>query len=280
MRSHSELGAPDKEPWSFDWEHEAINKRAIELRYQLLPYLYNVMHQASETGVPAMRPLFLEFPGDEGTAAIDDEFLFGADLLVAPVLWEGATEREIYLPKCDWYDYWTGRRYQGGGVIHVPVTLDSLPLFVRGGAFIFREPVVQDTDEIPGKPLRILVAPAQHSESTLYEDDGETLNYRRGDFLKRRFRQVSDNASTTIDISEPEGTYRPAPRDLIFEAWRDREPKSVSVNPLKNPEKTLMLPRLDTAAFGSASSGWCYQDGVVNVKENDRFIAERFVIQR
>ena len=89
MRSHAELGTPDKEPWSFGQQREAINKRTIELRYELLPYIYNVMQQASETGVPAMRPLFLEFPEDENVAGMDDEFLFGADLLVAPVLREG-----------------------------------------------------------------------------------------------------------------------------------------------------------------------------------------------
>ena len=88
--AHSDSKSPGKEPWAFGYRDEAINKRAIELRYELLPYIYNVMEQASETGVPALRPLFLEFPDDEHVAAIDDEFLFGADLLVAPVLHEGA----------------------------------------------------------------------------------------------------------------------------------------------------------------------------------------------
>ncbi len=91
MRSHSTWGSPDKEPWSFDYAHEIINRHAIELRYELLPYIYNAMQQASQTGVPALRPLFLEYPDDEKAAGLDDEFLFGADLLVAPVLYEGAT---------------------------------------------------------------------------------------------------------------------------------------------------------------------------------------------
>ena len=91
MRSHTELGTPDKEPWAFGPEFEAINRRTIELRYELLPYIYNVMQQASETGVPALRPLFLEYPGDEHAAGLDDEFLFGSDLLAAPVLWDGSS---------------------------------------------------------------------------------------------------------------------------------------------------------------------------------------------
>ena len=133
------------------------------------------MQQASQTGVPALRPLFLEYPDDEKVAGLDDEFLFGDDLLVAPVLYEGANEREVYLPQGEWFDYWTGRRFAGGQTIHLPVTLDSIPMFVRGGGFIFRQPVIQNTGEMPGKPLRILIAPANESESSLYEDDGETL---------------------------------------------------------------------------------------------------------
>ena len=95
------------------------------------------MERASETGVPALRPLFLEFPDDEHVAGMDDEFLFGADLLVAPVLHEGAIERDVYLPAGDWFDYWTGRRFAGHRTIRVPVTLDSIPMFVRGGGFHF-----------------------------------------------------------------------------------------------------------------------------------------------
>ena len=176
MRSHSELGAPDKEPWAFGYQFETVNRRAIELRYQLLPHIYNLMQQASQTGVPALRPLFLEFPDDDKVAALDDQFMFGADLLAAPVLWEGETLRTLYLPEGDWYDYWTGRRCVGDekGKIKIPVTLDSLPLFVRRGGIIFRQPVVQHTGEMPGKPLRVLLAPATHSEATLYEDDGAT----------------------------------------------------------------------------------------------------------
>ena len=112
-----QIGTPDKEPWSFGWRFEAINKRAIELRYELLPYIYNVMQQASETGVPALRPLFLEFPDDEHAAAMDDEFLFGSGPAGGAGLWEGADARDVYLPAGDWFDYWTGKRYAGNSTI-------------------------------------------------------------------------------------------------------------------------------------------------------------------
>src|SRR5207245_1092739 len=106
MRTHTTFGTPDQEPWSYGTYHEALNRRAIELRYELLPHVYNVMKEASETGIPAFRPLLLEYPEDSRIWGRDDEFLFGSDLLVAPVLREGATERDVYLPAGEWYDFW------------------------------------------------------------------------------------------------------------------------------------------------------------------------------
>ena len=273
MRSHTELGTPDKEPWAFGWRFEEINRRTIELRYQLLPYIYNAMQQASETGVPALRPLFMEFPTDEHAASIDDEFMFGADLLAAPVLWQGFTERQVYLPPGDWFDYWTGRRYKGNSTIHVSAPLDSIPMFVRGGGFIFRQPVVQNTGEMAGKPLRVLIAPAADSQSVLYEDDGETMEYRQGDFMKRRFHQTANGQSTVIEVSAPEGTYRPQSRDLVLERWSDREPKTVTVETGQGAGESL--PHL--AANGSR--GWSFGNGLLTIKIPDQFEQTRFTVQ-
>jgi alpha-glucosidase len=279
MRSHTELGTPDKEPWAFGARYEEINRRSIELRYELLPYIYNVMQQASETGVPALRPLFMEFPKDERVAVIDDEFMFGSDLLVAPVLWEGFTGREVYLPAGDWFDYWTGKRYKGGANIHVGVTIESVPIFVRAGGFIFRQPVVQNTGEMAGKPLRVLVAPAAESQSTLYEDDGEDLQYRQGNFLKRTFHQTTTDGSTVVEVSAPEGKYRPASRDLVLETWLAREPQSVTVQTGQETGSGEPLPRLDRNNLTNASRGWSFADGVLTVKVVDRFEPTRFTIQ-
>lgn len=279
MRSHSDLGSPDKDPWSFGYDHENVNKEAIELRYQLLPYIYSIMQQASARGVPAMRPVFLEFPGDADAAALDDEFMFGSDLLAAPVLIEGATERDVYLPKCDWYDYWTGKLYHGGRIVTLPVTLNSLPLFVRAGAFIFRQPVVQNTGEMAGQPLRVLIAPAGQSGSTLYEDDGESLDYRKGGLLQREFSQFRNTSSLTIDISAAEGAYRPTARNLLLETWSEREPQAVSMACGPNLADPVSLPRLEPDALAAADSGWSFQNGLVTVKSSDRFVAERLVIR-
>ena len=278
MRMHTSIETPDKEPWSFGPQFEAINKRAIELRYELLPYIYNVMQRASETGLPALRPLFLDFPNDGRAAGIDDEFLFGSDLLVAPVLWEGADSRDVYLPAGDWFDYWTGRHFNGNSDISIPVTLDSIPIFVRGGGFIFRQPVVQYTGKMPGNPLKVLVAPAAESESSLYEDDGESLKYRNGDFMKRQFRQTRGDQSVAIEISAPDGSYRPAKRDLIVETWLDGEPKAVTEQFAATESE--VLPRLNSADLAGPSKGWVYAGGLVTIKDNDHFERVKFTIQR
>jgi alpha-glucosidase len=280
MRMHTAIDNPDKEPWSFGWRYEIVNKRAIELRYELLPYIYNAMQQASETGVPALRPLFLDFPDDEHTATIDDEFLFGSDLLVAPVLWQGALHRSVYLPAGDWFDYGTGKRYAGHSTMSMPVTLNSIPMFVRGGGFIFRQPVVQNTGEMPGNPLRVLIAPPADSKSSLYEDDGESLAYRKGDFMKRHFHQTRDKQSLVVEISAPEGSYRPAKRELMLQTWMDHEPKSVAEQIGSGTAATETLPQMDAAKLANSPKGWSFADGLLTVKDSDSFAAMRFTIQR
>lgn len=274
MRMHAEITTPDKEPWSFGWRYEAINRRAIELRYELLPSIYNVMQEASQTGLPALRPLFLEFPHDAHAAQIDDEFLFGADLLVAPVLWEGVDAREVYLPAGEWFDYWTGEKHGGNSTINVPVTLESIPLYVRGGGFIFRQPVVQHTGEMPGQPLRILVAPAARSQASHYEDDGQTLAYRQGEFFKRQFEQVRSAQAFQVNVGAPAGSYRPANRDLIFETWLDHEPQNVSER--SGAAAPVSLPRLSRSELAAAARGWSFAGGSLVIKENDPFAAVSF----
>ncbi|HYC93371.1 MAG TPA: glycoside hydrolase family 31 protein [Thermoanaerobaculia bacterium] len=253
MRTHTTFGTPDQEPWSYGVEYEAINRRAIELRYRLLPYIYSAMREAAESGVPAMRPMFVEFPDEGATWGMDDQFLFGPDLLIAPVLRAGVTERGVYLPKGEWYDFWTGRRYTGGRGITVPVTMQAIPIFVRGGAFVFGQPVVQHTGEMAGQPLEVTLYPSGTSERTFYEDAGDGFAYERGGFARRRFRARKEGAATIVEIGAPEGSYRPRPRALQL-AVRGVEASRVSMG-------GTALPRSD----------WTVRDGTVVVTLRDAF---------
>jgi alpha-glucosidase len=267
MRAHTELNTPDQEPWSFGARHEELNRRAIELRYQLLPEIYEVMAEASATGIPAMRPLFLEYPDDAKARAIDDEFLFGADLLVAPVLKEAATDREIYLPKGDWFDYWTGRRFDGGATIRVPVSIESIPIFVRGGAFVFRQPVVQHTGEMTRQPLMVAVYPAGRSDARFYEDDGETMGYRDGASVWRLFTQRRDPSRCVVEVGAPEGAYRPSARELVLQVSWEGEPRRVLVGG-------------SPVARRAETPGWAAADGFVSIRMADRWDAFSVVLDR
>lgn len=279
MRSHSNLDSPDKEPWVFGYQNEIINRHAIELRYELLPYIYNAMRQASQTGVPAMRPVFLDFPDDENVAKLNDEFLFGDDLLIAPVVFQGATRRDVYLPKGEWFDFWTGQKFTGGQTIQQRVTIESLPIFVRGGGMIFKQPVVQSTGEMPGKPLHVLIAPAKESEATQYEDDGKSLDYGDGVFLKRRFHQLRNEHELTVDVAAPEGSFRPATRDLVIETWMKQEPRAVSIRRGDNSGSDQTLPQATPSALAAAPRGWSYSNGLITIKEKDTFESTHLSIQ-
>ena len=114
MRAHTEAAAADKEPWSYGARHEAVNRRAIELRYELLPEIYGVMEEASRTGIPAMRPMFLEFPEDPQTWSREDQLFFGSDLLVAHRPPRGRHRPRGLSPAGEWFDFWTGGRMPAG----------------------------------------------------------------------------------------------------------------------------------------------------------------------
>ena len=278
MRSHTTLDTADQEPWSYGTQWEALNRRAIELRYELLPTIYNVMRDSSETGLPAMRPLMLDYPEDPAVHGLDDQYLFGSDILVAPVLREGAVTRSVYLPPGDWFDFWTGARYEGGRTHAIPVTIASIPIFIRGGAVLFRQPVVQHTREMSGQPLTVEVYPATGSESWLYEDDGRSLEYQKGVSVRRRILHARSGPDSgvpevRIEIGAPDGPYRPASRPMKVAVGGVPAARHVTVN-------GTALTRRDAAAFEKESAGWTLDDrGFVVVKTADRFEPAVIVVQ-
>ena len=205
-RNHGEKGSRDREPWVDGPEHEAIRKQYIEARYRLLPYIYTSMEETSRTGIPFMRPMFLEFPGDKRFETTDTEFMFGPDLLVAPKVDEKFAPYEITLPSGTWYDLWTGRDASSARILNP--ALDMLPVFVRGGAIIPEQPVVQTTDETPQGPLQIGVYPGPNCRGSLYQDDGNTLAYQSGEFLQMDFTCESHSDSLAVKFSTTHDNYK------------------------------------------------------------------------
>ncbi len=162
---------------------EPICRKYLELRYRMMPYLYSAVRECTVTGMPVMRALWLHHPDDPAAVARDDEYLWGRDVLVAPVAEPGAASRPVYLPRGAWYDFWTGERMEGGREISRKVDLQTMPLFVRAGSILPLGPVKQYTGQAVDRPMEILVHPGADASFLLYEDDGRTFNYRRGEWM-------------------------------------------------------------------------------------------------
>ena len=194
-----------REPWQFGPEVEAICRKYLTLRYRLLPYIYTAAHEACTSGLPLMRPLVLEFPTDTAVFNLSDEYLFGRDMLVAPVVEEGATERAVYLPAGTWVDFWTDAVYTGPCSLQVKAPLDTLPVFIRQGAILPLGPELQHSGERPLDPLTLEIYRGVDRTCTLYEDDGETNRYRTGDFLLTPFHLVEEKDRLTFSIGAAEG---------------------------------------------------------------------------
>jgi alpha-glucosidase len=217
-RNHGGKGTRFREPWVDGPEHESIRRRYIETRYRLLPYVYTSMEETSRTGVPLMRPLFLEFPDQAKVALNDQEFMFGDDLLVAPKVWPFTDQYTVTFPAGEWYDFWSGAKV-AGQELKVDPGLDSLPVYVRAGSIIPEQPLVQDTDETPQGPLVLNVYPGSPCEGSLYADDGNTLEYQKGESSRVDFScKVSANR-VAIDITAPAGPYKPWFHDLQLNVY-------------------------------------------------------------
>ncbi|WP_240047539.1 DUF5110 domain-containing protein [Sphingomonas panacisoli] len=206
---------------------EAIRRRYIEERYRLMPYIYGLAEENSRTGLPLMRPVFLEYPkvvkGDR-VGGTEDQFMLGRDLLIAPPMtWESPAAYDIALPGVGWYDYWTGARIDAAKTVETP-KLDRLPVFVRPGAIIPKQPLVQSTGETPKGALEINVYPGgDDCAGSLYLDAGDGYGYQRGQFLRQAIR--CDAGSVTFDPRA--GACKPwwTGFDVVIHGWKSAAPK-------------------------------------------------------
>ncbi len=233
-RDHTTKGSLMQEVWVHGPEQEAIRRRYIETRYRLLPYIYTLADESTRTGLPMVRPIFLEFPEiftppSNGFNNLDTEFLLGPSLLVAPQPFaEMLDDYVVSFPKGQWYDFWTGLKTTPpppeptivdianagpGAVFPAPAkihpVLDTLPVYVRGGSILPLQPLIQSTDETPSGPLELRVYPGQPCTGSLYLDDGHTFGYQHGEFLRQTFSCQSDGNSVRVTFGARQGTYSP-----------------------------------------------------------------------
>jgi alpha-glucosidase/alpha-D-xyloside xylohydrolase len=156
---------------------EPVCQKYLNLRYQLMPYTYTITRESHDTGLPLMRALWFQYPHDPQAAKLGDEYLWGRDLLIAPVVEKGAMVRRVYLPAGTWFDWWTGEKLVGRRWIERPVNLETMPIYVRAGTVLPLDPVRQYVAQPVSEPTTLRVYPGADGAFTLYDDDGQSLGY-------------------------------------------------------------------------------------------------------
>lgn len=204
MRGHSALSTARHEPWCFGDRVEQICRDYIQLRYQLLPYLYSLFWEAATTGAPILRPLLYHYPNDTHTYALHDQVFLGSFLMAAPVYRPGVEYRAVYLPEGTWYDWWSNQRYEGPTHILAHAPLEKMPLYVKAGAIIPMQPVVQYVGEKSIDEVTLRIYPGSQ-EWTFYEDDGYTLDYQTGNWTATTYRTTQKNDEIILEATARAG---------------------------------------------------------------------------
>ncbi len=215
FRTHSSGDHGDKEPWISDEFHTAIIKRFIEFRYELLPYIYSAFWKYTTKGIPIIKSLNLIAPEDHEASYREEEFLFGDRLLVIPVSEENIEKRKLYLPDGTWYNYWTDECVAGNQEIEVATPIDQIPLFVKCGTILPKQPPMQYTDEFDFRELTLeIYFSNEEQEMEIYEDSGDGYDYQNGVYTIRRFTTLKTSTSYIIN-QFIEGEY-----DSCYEYFR------------------------------------------------------------
>ena len=198
-RVHSSGDHGDQEPWSFGEQCVEMFRKFVELRYTLLPYLYTTFWQYHQYGLPMLRPIVFYDQEDDDTIDRDHEFLCGDHLLICPVHKSGIKTREVYLPKGQWYNFWTGMSYSGRQQYTINTPIDEIPMFIKAGAIIPRYPIQQYVGELEINEITLDVYYKDGAEtSTLYQDDHDTYAYESGDWKESTLSLVGTQDKLTL----------------------------------------------------------------------------------
>lgn len=268
-----------KEPWLYSEDLLEMNRFYAKLRHSLLPYLYSSLRQSNQYGMPLMRAMVLEYQDDPRTHQLASQFLLGDSLLVASAtttLASGAEglardrlslpagQAQVYLPRGKWYDFWTGRAIASVGEWHTSTWPETAggPLWVKGGAIIPMGPVTSYIDQEPLDVIRLDVYPAGDSRYVVYEDDGASYAYEKGEFATTEIRAIEKAGSVTLSIGARKGSYRgiPSRRSYLVSLHTALTPTMVSLG----SAQLHKLATKEEMLHSSASSGW-YHDSKAGV---------------
>jgi alpha-glucosidase (family GH31 glycosyl hydrolase) len=228
----------DKQPYIYGEPYTSINRKYLQLKMRLTPYMYTLMHEAHTTGVPAVRGLVLENQTDSTTwsTSTQYEFLLGQSFLVAPVWKDTEIRDSIYFPQGKWIDYWNGNVYEGKQWLNnYAAPLDKLPLFIKAGAIIPMYPQMNYDGEKPLDTLTLDIYPLGKSFYKLYEDDGLTRAYKEGKFATTNITCNKTANSIAVSIDAIKGNYNNMlpKRNYVLQVHTTNKPSSVMINSKK-----------------------------------------------
>ena len=260
----------DRQPWISGEPFTSINRKYLQLKQRLTPYMYTLCNEAYRTAVPAVRGLVLEYPTDTTTYsdATKYEFLLGKDLLVAPVYKSESKRDNIYLPEGEWFDFWDGTVFAGKQTLmNYNAPLDKLPLFVRAGAIIPMYPQMNYDWERTTDTLTLKVYPAANSSFEMYEDDGLTREHRQGIYATTKFEvSTSKNGAMKMVINAAKGDFRGMLKNRVYlvDVKTTTMPNEISFN---NQKIKKMKSK---SAFDASTTGWFFdsktQNGILFIK--------------
>jgi alpha-glucosidase (family GH31 glycosyl hydrolase) len=234
------------QPWFLGKEREAMYRDYARLRYSLMPYIYSAAHVGHRTSMPILRPMPLVYPDDLRLADCTTQYMLADSLLVV------AFSDKVILPAGRWIDYWTGKEYQGPSEMPCVYPKNRAGgLFIKAGAIIPYWPEVDYVGEDPARTIKLHVYPEGASEYTLYEDDGDSLEYLNGSVARTLVRCQADAGRVKLIIDPRRGEYRGMPSERSYEVWiHGAEPRKVSV----------------TGGAAGPKAGWSYDPGAKAVR--------------
>ncbi len=233
-RNHSNMGNIDQYVWSFGAVIEKLCRQAIELRYRLLPYIYAAFMRSTQTGEPVQKPLLFEFQNDGAVRDLDDQYLFGNDLLVAPVMQAGTTARQVYLPAGTWFDWHTDEKFGGEQFLIAPTPMDRIPLYARGGAVMpmWPDAPASTAGYHPASIELHVFVPDEDGEfaSFLHEDDGLTFGFEDGAFVRTDFTLRKNGDDVKIEARVAGEGYAEFARREFHMVFHGAAPERVRVD--------------------------------------------------
>lgn len=235
FRSHGHR--PNNEFWTYP-KVESILVKYDKLRYRLMPYIYSLAWKVTSDDYTIMRPLVMDFRSDRHTWDIGDQFMFGPALMVAPVLEQDATSRQLYLPQSRaWYNFWTGESVQGARKLEAAAPLDRIPLFVRAGSIIPMGPEIQYANQLPASPIELRIYPGADGSFTLYKDSGDGYAYRKGEHATIPIHW--DNATFMLTIGARQGSYPGMPTAMDFDVVLVRNGHGIGEGVTSMPDQVI-----------------------------------------